>query len=175
MKKIIIALSIIFVAFSMKGQTAEQRLEYAATIGTGISMNEPAYTPLILQGLVYYLICERFWAGVGTGFSFYEMMLIPVFADAKFAITRPRKFTPYVECGIGYAFAPNNKANGGFYLNPSFGIQYALPNKMKLQFAAGYELQKAERLKEHVNDYFSVGFVEELSHNSLSVKVGVLF
>jgi hypothetical protein len=100
---------------------------------------------------------------------------MPVFADVKFAITLPRKFTPYVECSSGYAFAFNKNANGGFYFNPSVGVQYALANKMKLQLAAGYELQKLERLKEYANDYFSAGYVEKLSHHPLSIKIGVLF
>ena len=174
MKKIIIIFTFILAAFCTKGQLPE-RFTYAAAIGTGFSMNEPAYTPFIAQVLGYYCVSERFSAGVGTGLSVYETTLIPLFADAKFALTRVNKFVPYVECGGGYAFAANSKANGGFYLNPSLGVQYALSGKMKLHLAAGYEYQQSERLKEYSNDYFTVNFVEKLNRHSISVKVGVLF
>jgi hypothetical protein len=138
-------------------------------------MSEPSYTPFSWQVLGYYHFGERLSAGIGSGLSFYEAILIPVFADAKFAVTRPRMFTPFVECAGGYAFAANKNANGGFYLNPSVGVQYALSGKMKLHLSAGYGLQKSERLKEHANDYFTAGFVEKLSHQSISIKVGILF
>ena len=171
---IIITFAFMFAAFCMKGQTAE-RFSYAAVIGTGIAMNEPAHTPFTVHVLGYYNISERFSAGVGTGLSFYEIMLIPLFADAKFALTQPGKFTPFVECGGGYAFATGANAHGGLFFNPSAGIQYALTNKMKLQFSAGYELQKLGRLKEYANEYITVGFMEKLNHNSISIKVGVVF
>ena len=172
MKKIIIVFAISFVTFCATGQTP---FTYATTIGTGIAMNEPSATPFTWQVLGYYHISQRFATGIGTGFSYYEMTMIPVFAGAKFAITQPHRFTPFVECAGGYAFAPNMNINGGIYLNPLIGLQYALPNKMKLQFAIGYELQNAERLKESENEYFTVGFAEQLIYWSVSVKVGILF
>jgi len=172
MKKIIIVFAISFVTFCVTGQTP---FTYATTIGTGIAMDEPSATPFTWQVLGYYNISQRFSAGVGTGFSYYEMTLIPVFAGAKLTITQPRRFTPFVECAGGYAFAPNKNTNGGTYFNPSIGLQYALPNKMKLQLAIGYELQNAERLKESINEYFTVGFAEKLSYQTVSVKVGILF
>ena len=165
----------VFAPFCANGQTAERNFSYAAAIGTGISMSEPSHTPFTVQVLGHYRISERFSAGVGSGLSFYEMMLIPLFADAKFDLTRPRKFTPYVNCAGGYAFAPNKNANGGVFLNPSLGVQYALPNKLKLQLSAGYELQNLERLKETENVYFASSFAEQLNHHLLTIKVGIVF
>ena len=175
MKKKIFIFVIPFVAFCAKGQTSERIFTYATTIGTGIAMNEPSATPFIWQVLGYYNINRRFSAEIGTGLSYYEMALIPVFAGTKMAITQPHRFTPFVECAGGYAFAPNKNINGGIYFNPSLGLQYALPNRMKLQLAVGYELQKTERLKELTNEYFVVEFTEKLSYQSLSIKVGILF
>ena len=60
-------------------------------------------------------------------------------------------------------------------MNPSIGIQYPLKNKIKLQLAVGYELQKLERLKTQTDSYFEKEFVERLSHNSISIKLGLLF
>lgn len=47
----------------------------------------------------------------GTVLSIYVKALIPLFANVKFAITKPIKFTPYIECGVGYSFAPDKNAN----------------------------------------------------------------
>jgi len=161
--------------FCAHGPTADRNFIYAATIGTGISMSEPSHTPFTVHFLGHYRVGERFSAGVGSGLSFYETMLIPLFADAKFDLTRPRKFTPYVNCSGGYAFAANKNANGGLFLNPSFGVAYALPNQLKLQLSAGYELQKLERLKEAANLYFTSSFAEQLNHHLLTIKVGIVF
>ena len=171
----IFAVGFLFISFCLTGQDSERNVTYKASIGTGIDMNEPSYTPFIFHVLAHYRVGNRFSAGIGTGFSLYEATLIPLFVNAKLAVTQPRKFTPFVECGSGYAFAANTNANGGFHLNSSLGVQYALSEKMKLQLSAGYELQKLERLKNSENDYFTSFFAEKLTHHLLSVKVGIVF
>ena len=110
-----------------------------------------------------------------TGLSIYEKALIPLFADAKFLIIKPRKFTPYIECGVGYSFAPDKNANGGFYLNPSAGVEYSICKSKKLFLALGYESQKIERLKTQKQSLFTAEFAEKLSHNAISIKIGFIF
>ena len=88
---------------------------------------------------------------------------------------RPRRFTPYAGCAAGYAFAPRRDANGGLLLNPELGVQYALRCGVHLFFAAGYELQRLERLRKYEGCWFSAEFAEQLSHGTLLLKVGVLF
>lgn len=175
MKKIFLTLIVLFTVFAGVKAQDNDRFSFATTIGTGIPMSTPASTPFELQVLGYYNFNHRFSAGVGTGVSVYEKMLIPLYADLKFNIIKPRKFTPYLECGAGYSFAPDKNANGGLYLNPSVGVQWAVCTKMKLLFAVGYEMQKYERLKSHTNQYFEAEFKEQLNHNSISIKIGVLF
>ena len=102
-------------------------------------------------------------------------MLIPVFCDVRYQIGRERLFTPYVELAAGYSFAPVSTANGGLFVNPSLGVQCRLKNRLKLQLAVGYELQKLERLRTSSDTYFNKAFAEKLSHNSLSIRFGVLF
>lgn len=92
-----------------------------------------------------------------------------------FRVIRPHTWTPYLDCSVGYAFAPDKKANGGFYINPAIGVQYIFSKKIKLLFAVGYELQKMERLKEYANDNLVVQFCEKLNHHTLSVKTGIIF
>lgn len=175
MKKIFLTLVVLSVVVAGVKAQDNKRFSFATTIGAGIPMSTPSSTPLEWQMLGYYNFNQRFSAGIGTGISVYEKALIPLFADVKFNITKPRKFTPYLECGAGYSFAPDKNANGGIYLNPAVGVQWAVCLKMKLLLAVGYEMQKYERLKSYNNQYFEAEFKEQLNHNAISIKIGVLF
>lgn len=177
MKRLIFIILLSITVISVKAQnTFKDKISFATTVGTGLPMmSTPAYTPFTWQVLGYYNLTERWSVGAGTGLSFYEKMLIPVYGDVRFQIGKERKFTPYVECAAGYSFAPSGNANGGFFMNPSIGIQYPLKNKMKLQLAVGYELQELERLKQHTDNYFLKEFEEQLSHHSISFKIGLRF
>lgn len=174
MKKIIL---LIIASFTVAMATAQQTVHFAfaTSVGTGIDMSEPAVTPFAWQVVGYYAVNKRFSIGIGAGLSIYEKALFPLFADAKFTITKPRKFTPYIECGVGYSFAPDKNANGGFYLHPSIGIQYAIREDKRLFFALGYELQKLERVKTQKQPLFTAEFNEKLSHNAISIKMGFMF
>lgn len=174
MRKIIFIFLIVAIASVGKGQT-NHRIHYTTTIGTGISMSEPSYTPFTWQVTGNYRLSERFSAGIGTGLSFYEETLIPVFADLRFRLSRPHKFTPYLQGSIGYAFAPSAKANGGYYLHPSIGVEYAIHQKVKLLLGIGYEIQNLERLKEYENGNYQIEFSEKLNHNTVSIKLGCIF
>ncbi len=174
MKKIILLMvTSCIVAMATAQQT--ERFTFATSVGTGLDMNEPASTPFTWQVLGHYAINKRFTVGIGTGLSIYEKALIPLFADAKFSIINPRIFTPYIECGVGYSFAPDKNTNGGFYLNPSIGIEYSFCKSKKLFLALGYESQKLERLKTQKQSLFIAEFAEKLSHNAVSIKIGFLF
>ena len=166
-----------FTLLAAHAQTDRQacRISYATTLGTGLSMSTPSSTPFTWQVLGYYNLTDRWAIGAGTGLSFYEKTLIPLFGDVRFQLGKTRRFTPYAELGVGYAFAPQRKVNGGFFINPSIGVQYPLTGKMKLQLAVGYELQEFERLKSQTDASFSKEFVEQLSHHSLSFRLGLRF
>ena len=131
--------------------------------------------PVVWRVTGHYNVSRRFSVGAGTGVSCYEKTLVPLFADAKFLLMRRRSFTPYAGCAAGYAFAPRRDANGGLLLNPELGVQYALRCGVHLFFAAGYELQRLERLRKYEGRWFSAEFAEQLSHGTLLLKVGVLF
>lgn len=176
MKRFIVTLLFSLVIITAKTQTGnENKFSFATTLGTGISVSNPSPTPFTWQALGYYNLTERWLIGAGTGLSFYEETLIPIYGDVRFQITKERKFTPYAEFGVGYSFAPASDANGGFFMNPSIGIQYPLKNKMKLQLAIGYELQELERLKTQTDAYLSKAFAEKLSHHTISARIGLRF
>ena len=87
-------------------------------------------------------------------------------------MTRPKKLTPYLECNIGGSLAAAKETNGGFYLSPSVGAQVKLTQKLKMNIALSYEIQQLETLKQRTDEYFHTEFKEELSHHSITLKVG---
>ncbi|MCK9159695.1 MAG: hypothetical protein WCR45_04875 [Bacteroidaceae bacterium] len=175
MKKTLL-ISILFgMATLAYGQTGDHRLSYSTTIGTGLPISTPSKTPFTWQISSYYNITPRLAIGAGTGLSIYEKTLLPLFADVKFKITKARKITPYINCEAGYSFALTKETNGGFLLSPTIGIEYAVSKKARLLFGVGYELQELQRLKHYQDKHFTSEFQEQLSHNSLMFKVGVIF
>lgn len=175
MKRTLLISILTFVVFPTYAQPENRCFTYSTTIGTGIAMNSPSKTPFTWQFLGYYNITQRVAVGVGTGISVYEKPLLPLFADIKFRIIKPRLVTPYIECGAGYSFSLTRNSNGGFYLSPNIGTEFRLSPKIQLLFGVGYELQKLKQLKKSKNDYFASEFSEELIHNSITFKIGVLF
>lgn len=175
MKKNLLIILLACTTLTLFAQADSQKLSYTITVGTGMPMNEPSQVPFTMQATGRYNLTPRFSAGIGTGFSIYEKTLIPLFAQARFLITRPHRFTPYASCSGGYSFAPHKQASGGIFLNPNIGIRYSAAGRMKLIFSIGYELQRLKRLKEYENEYMSVQFKEALGHHSLVVKAGIEF
>lgn len=176
MRKCTLFITLLSVAIlRANGQTDDNRFSYTTYLGTGISMNQPSRTPLTWQAIVHYHMNKRFTIGAGTGLSVYEKPLILLYASAQFFITQPKKFTPYLECNIGGSFAAAKQTNGGFYLSPAIGAQLRITRKLKMNVALGYEYQHLERLKKQTDEYFYTEFQEELSHQSLTLKVGVTY
>lgn len=176
MKKFIFTLALLFiVTIHVDGQTDSQHFSFTTYIGTGISMSQPSHTPFNWQVIAHYHIGRRFTIGAGSGLSIYEKALIPLYANAQFFMTRPGKFTPYLECNIGGSLAAAKETNGGFYLSPSVGGQVKLTQKLKIKIALGYEIQRLERLKQRADEYFQTEFKEELSHHSMTLKVGLTY
>ena len=152
-----------------------QKFAVQTSVGTGIVLSAPSATPVLWRVAGQYRVVERLSVGAGTGLSCYEKTLIPVFADVGFLLTKPHKFTPFLECRVGYAFAPCHDANGGFYLNPVIGVRYAVGHRHGIFVAIGYESQDLERLKTYGSHFLKVEFAEKLRHRSIAVEVGFGF
>ena len=152
-----------------------QRFSIATTIGTEITLSNPASTPFHAQITGYWNLTPRFQIGAATGISCYEKALIPLLGSMRLKLTRERRFTPYLECGAGYAFATSCNANGGMTIAPSAGVQYALKGRLRLLLTIGYRTQRLERLKTHSDAYFTTAFHEKLRHSGISITTGILF
>lgn len=88
MKKYIFLSLIIFIVLGTKAQRGGHFI-FGTTIGTGIALSTPESTPFTWSLLGYYSIGRRFSAGIGTGLSFYEKTVIPLFVTAKFTLLPP--------------------------------------------------------------------------------------
>ena len=174
MKKIFLILGILSFCLIVHAQK-NKRFIFSTAIGSGIDMTMPIHTPFTWQLTGHYKLNEQVLVGAGTGFSFYEKMLIPVYADIKFLITQPRKITPFIEGSGGYSFVPYKNTNGGLYLYPSLGVQYSISKEHQLYMTLGYEIQKFERLKTFTNPLYTAEFVEKLNHNLVSLRIGYTF
>lgn len=176
MKKSILTFVLLsFIAIYADGQADYKHFSYTAYIGTGFSMSQPSCTPITGQIIAHYQINQRFTIGAGSGLFVYEKALIPLYASAQFFITKLKKLTPYLECNIGGSFPTTKETNGGFYLSTSVGTRLRLTQKLKMNFALGYEIQKLERLKKRTDEYFHTEFMEELSHQTVTLKVGLTY
>lgn len=93
MKKYIFLSLIIFIVLGTKAQRGGHFI-FGTTIGTGIALSTPESTPFTWSLLGYYSIGRRFSAGIGTGLSFYEKTVIPLFVTAKFTLLPPGNLRP---------------------------------------------------------------------------------
>lgn len=176
MKQFILISFLLFIPFLASGQKECKAIRYQVTAGTGIPMSTPSTVLFNLQGEIQYSFSSRLMAGAGTGFSLYDKeVLIPLFADVRYNLIKPARFTPYLNCSVGYSFAPSGDVNGGFYLSPAIGVETSLFSKYTFLLALGYELQEQDRLKEYTTPSFVSSYQESLSHHSLSLKIGFVF
>lgn len=174
MKKLILILTAAVAATALSAQNGS-RLSCSAALGTGVVLGEPASAPFVIRISGYYRVSPRFSAGAGTGLSRYEKPLVPLYADLRLLLTRPRRFTPYAGCAAGYAFAVRRDANGGVLISPALGVRYALGGGYRLFFEAGYEMQRLERLRAYAGPLVSAQFAEKLRHGTVMLKIGFLF
>jgi hypothetical protein len=172
MKKITLTL---LLAFCILNISAQEKITYTAKIGSGIPMSTPHITPLTVEGMAHYNLTSHWAFGAGTGYGLYDdISSIPLYANIKYTIRPYATYNLFADCSVGYGFALGNKNNGGFYMNPEFGIQRKIWNKT-FSIAVGYQWQDLERRKSHNDKYVSSQFVECLSVQSVSFKLGIMF
>lgn len=172
MKKIILMIAILASSVSL---LAQDKYSISAKVGSGISMSSPDITPFTVEAMVHYNLTSHWAFGAGTGYGLYDnISAIPLYANVKYTINPKAKYNMFADCSIGHSFAVGSGKNGGFYLNPEFGVQRKLWNKT-FSFAVGYQWQDLERRKSNSDNYVSSQFIEELCLQSVSLKLGVIF
>lgn len=136
-----------------------------------------------------YHITEQLSAGLGVGVEFLSGSYMPIVLDARYYV-RKTGFSPFFSLYGGYALAlddeginqtgyvydvywPNQTyvpyvAQGGWLLNPGFGIRNMFGENFGIIFSVGYRVQRL---------YFTAGDQKRLmvDYNRLAVKLGIIF
>jgi hypothetical protein len=84
-----------------------------------------------------YQVNGNFFAGGGTGLSFYDAgLLVPLFLDFRFAFYN-RQLTPYIfgDGGLMLNFSDLNTTK--LFINPGGGVRYTIGKKLGANIGAG--------------------------------------
>lgn len=93
---------------------------------------------------------NRYLAGLGIGFEYYERSVMPVYGQFLLRTSNTGKISPLLSARIGYSFAlkrsdSNNSISdikGGLLLNPEAGIEIRISDKSTFITSIGYAYQE---------------------------------
>lgn len=84
-----------------------------------------------------YQVNASFFAGAGTGLSFYDAgLLVPLFLDFRYAFSSGQ-FTPYIFADGGLLLNVSDLNTTKLFINPGAGIRYAFSRNIALNLGAG--------------------------------------
>ena len=173
MKKVI--LLILLACMSIAVQAQKDRLRFQTNIVAGTPLADSDVKPLSLLISADYNVHPRLSAGLGTGLSKYDYLMVPVYGTLHWSIIKQHRFTPFMASNIGYAFAPKKLVSGGFYFTPSVGVRYQLKGHHSLSLSIGYELQEYSQLQSYESTFALTQYIEDISNHALTVNIGFVF
>jgi len=159
----------------LHAQTLREKINFRTNLTVGMPLADSDVKPLSLLVSAEYQLHPRFSAGLGSGISKYDHLMLPVFATLHWQISKPHRFTPFLGCNIGHAFVPKKHVSGGFYLSPSVGVSYKLNGRQILSLSVGYELQEYNQLVSCETTKFLTQYVEDISNHAITASIGFTF
>lgn len=159
----------------LHAQTLRERINFSTNLTVGIPLADSDVNSVSLLVSAEYQLHTRLSAGLGAGISKYDHLMFPVFATLHWQISKSHRFTPFLGCNIGHAFAPQKHVSGGFYLSPSVGISYKLKGRQNLSLSIGYELQEYNQLITYESTMYIGQYVENISNHALTASIGYTF
>jgi hypothetical protein len=175
MKRITLLLITVCMMAQLQAQTLREKIHFSTNLTLGMPLADSDVKPLSLLVSAEYQLHPRLSAGLGSGISKYDHLMLPVFATFHWHVSKPHRFTPFLGCNIGHAFAPKKHVNGGFYLSPSVGVSYKLKGRHSLSLSVGYELQEYSQLLSCENASFLTQYVEDISNHAITASIGFTF
>jgi hypothetical protein len=127
-----------------------------------------------------YQFSSRFSVGIGLGFTRYNdpLNLIPFFFDATYKFLEANA-SPYVSLGLGYNFSVLGDESleledhdGGFLVNPKFGIHFATRHNFGWYLEAGYNVDHASFEQEQWGNRI---IETDITYKRLQFGVGLSF
>ncbi len=164
----------------------------ATTIGvlSGSSQNRQV-APFSFQSLMLYQFDEHIAAGLGLGVDFLEETYLPLVVDFRYYL-RGTRFSPFVFTQAGYSIPTDKSASqdiindhyniwpgfypqpedvkpqGGFQMNPGFGIRHMFHKEFGLEISFSYRYQR-------LNYQYSSSTRLEMDYTRLNIRIGILF
>lgn len=98
---------------------------------------------------------NRYMAGAGIGFEYYEWGVLPVFGQFLFRTSPNSKVSPLLSAKIGYSFASKRSDNnnsisdmkGGLLLNPEAGFEIQVSQNAAFITSIGYAYQELSHVE----------------------------
>ena len=159
----------------LHAQTLREKINFSTNFTVGMPLADSDVKPLSLLVSAKYQLHPRFSAGLVSGVSKYDQLMLPVLATLHWHITKPHRFTPFLACNIGHAFAPKKHVSGGFYLSPSVGVSYKLKRHQSLSLSIGYELQEYSQIVSYESTKYLAQYVENISNHTITASIGFTF
>lgn len=164
----------ILTLFSSKAEV-NKHLSYSLGVEYGWDFNVPSYNPIGVKIAGLYNFNHHWGVGAETGIMKYEKAILPVAAYGNYHFAQKRRFIPFIDVSIGYGISLAKESRGGFHMSVGFGTEYKLCDKVKLLLGLGYQTQSLSRILKHSDDFSLIEFREHLTHNTIGIKIGVVF
>ena len=158
-----------------QAQTLREKIHFSTNLTVGMPLADSDVKPLSLLVSAEYQLHPRLSAGLGSGISKYDHLMLPVFATFHWQVSKPHRFTPFLGCNIGHAFVPKKHVSGGFCLTPSVGLSYTFNDRQRLSLSIGYELQESVSLVTYESSMYLSQYVEDISNHALTASIGFTF
>ena len=136
-------------------------------------------------------VLKNVYLGAGLGAEFFQESYLPAFGQLQWRFRDHTKTTPFINLQGGYQFAledgnhnqwahydysssyyPTNTtkitADGGYFINPSFGFQRYTSDNFGWFFSFGYRYQQLNYSGDHPYEL-------ETNFSRLSLKIGFIF
>ena len=159
----------------LQAQTLREKIHFSTNLTLGMPLADSDVKPLSLLVSAEYQLHPRLSAGLGSGISKYDHLMLPVFATFHWQVSKPHRFTPFLGCNIGHAFVPKKHVSGGFCLTPSVGLSYTFNDRQRLSLSIGYELQESVSLVTYESSMYLSQYVEDISNHALTASIGFTF
>lgn len=169
-----------------------QGIFITTTVGvlSGSSQNRQS-APFSFQSVMLYQFDEHYAAGAGIGIDFLEESYLPLVTDFRYYF-RGTRFSPFVFAQAGYNIPTDKDASmniinshyyiwpgiypqpedvkpqGGFLINPGFGIRHMFHSQFGIEMSFSYRHQQ-------LNYKYNANTGVEVDYSRLNIRIGILF
>ncbi|MFH1000030.1 MAG: hypothetical protein V1783_04230 [Bacteroidota bacterium] len=169
-----------------------QGIFITTTVGvlSGSSQNRQS-APFSFQSVMLYQFDEHYAAGAGIGIDFLEESYLPLVTDFRYYF-RGTRFSPFVFAQAGYNIPTDKDASmniinshyymwpgiypqpedvkpqGGFLINPGFGIRHMFHSQFGIEMSFSYRYQQ-------LNYKYNANTGVEVDYSRLNIRIGILF